>query len=68
MKDRNTLGDAQIKVCDKKSLDDTELRCEENKLGELEEEIEEEAGKSWVTDSEQVLNLDVSIVKYGATF
>lgn len=64
VKDSNTLDDAQIKVCDKKSLENTEQYCEENKLGEL----EEEEGGSWMTGSEQVLHLDVTIVKYGATF
>lgn len=66
VKDSNTLDDAQIKVCDKKSLENAEQYCEENKLRELEEEKEE--GGSWMTGSEQVLHLDVTIVKYGATF
>lgn len=64
VKDRNTLDDAQNKVCDKKSLADTEQHSEKNKVRELEEEKKEEEGSSWMTDSEQVLNLHVSIVKY----
>lgn len=68
VKDSNTLDDTQIKGCDKKSLGKTEQRCEENKIRELEEEKEEEEGGSWVTGSEQVLNLDVTILKNRATF
>lgn len=68
VKDRNTLDDAQIKVRDKICLDDMEQHSEENKLLELEEENEEQEGRSWVTDSEQVLKLHVTIVKYGENF
>lgn len=57
VKDRNMLDDAQIKVPDKKSFDDTEQHFEENKRKELDEENEKEEDRSWVTDSEQVLNL-----------
>lgn len=54
---RKALDNAQIKVRDQKLCDDTEQHLKENKLEELKGEDEEEEGRSWLTDSEQVLHL-----------
>lgn len=54
---RTALDNAQIKVREQKHCDDAEQHLEETELGELKGENEEEEGRSWLTDSEQVLNL-----------
>ncbi|XP_056888147.1 DNA mismatch repair protein Msh3 isoform X1 [Takifugu flavidus] len=52
-RDVKTLDNAQNKVCDQKPCDDTEQHLGDDRLLELEEENEEEEGRSWLTDSQK---------------
>lgn len=62
-RDGKTSDDAQNKeVRDQKPCHDTERHLEDDKLLEVEEENEEEEGRSWLTDSKKVLNLDATIL------
>lgn len=51
-----TLDNAPNKGCDQKPCDDTQQHVEDDRLLELEEENEEEEGRSGLTDSKKVLN------------